>query len=249
MTSTSPVPDPDDSRESIHQLNGRLLLALKRLIPEAKWEEWIVNVIILYRKVEAVETVTLETSATLYRDEPFFSRKDCEDRGRNTVRNLDGYVPIHDSYAGYCILQGDVVWVDKVETTNRPSSSGSFPLQDRYRDFAYVGVKTPGLPRSEYVFPIRLRIGLSGTILGVLNCEWYGPLEEKPQEKENMFQTLQREYVVHLVTQLLDVHAGFLPLAFDRARAPGGSWEDFLENYYDPCMELHVARIRKGARQ
>jgi len=247
-------PADRDPREPIHQLNGHLLEALKKLIPdpEAKWSEWVMNVIMLHRNVGAGDTVTLETSATWRFDEMFCSRDDCQRRGQGKVSNLDGYVPMNKSYAGYCIREGNIVWVDDVKTMqNAPASdlddsplaSEPDPLQEKYRSFSYVGVKTPGLPRSEYVFPIRLRIGLSAAQLGVLNCEWFGGGDGD----QNVFQKLRRTRAAHLLTHLLDVHARFVPLAYDRMRAAAGDWTAFLKQYYDPCMDQHIERIIKGA--
>lgn len=251
---------PPDPREPIHTLNGRLLLALKDLLEDAgmNWPEWIINVIMLHRDVAGVETVTLKTSATLWCNEPFFSREQCRRNGRGKVEWLDGDVPMNRSFAGYCIREASIVWEDDMSSAGVPSSPDPdirqiapmrhptedkypHPLEDKYRDFKHVGVTTPGPVRSEYVFPIRLRVGLSAAMLGVLNCEWYGPSDQ------NAFQKIRRSRIAHLITHLLDVHARFVPLAFDRVRAPGGSWFRFLKTYYDPCMALHIERIRKGA--
>jgi len=247
LTGTSAAVDPArDPREPLHQLNGRFLVALQKLIPECHWEEWIVNVIVLHRTVTAVETVTLETSATLWHGEEFFSRDDCEKRGSTSVRSLDGEVPLDDSYAGYCIRERNVVWVDdltdKTQARQPSRTTEADPLKEKYRSFAYVGVVTKRPARAEYVFPLRLRAGLSDALLGVVNCEWYGG----GANPENTFQKLGRTIVSHLLTNLIDVHARFLPLAFDQIQVPVSDWNRFLADYYTPCVLEHISQIRKG---
>ena len=242
----------DDPREPLHNLNGQLILALKRILPRCKWNEWIVNAIMLHRTLGAVEIVTLETSATMHRDSNFFSNRDCGNEKK--VRSLDGQVPFDDSFAGYCIREGNVVWVDDMKKAlgeyvdNLEDGKAWHPLQDKYRSFGYVGVETEGPPYSEYVFPIRLRTGLSDAIWGVLNCEWYGAQTARRPESyadKNHFQELGRTVVTHRVTSLLDIHARFLPLAFDRIHLPVGDWAKFVA-YYDQRIDEQVRRIVKG---
>ena len=195
-------PDP---RDALHKLNGLMITHFQELLPDLEWGEWIINAIILHRKLAAVEIVTLETSATLHKGVAYFSRKACK-KNDALVKRLDAEVPLDDSYAGYCIRTGNTVWIDDL-----PRDVAEDPRQNKYRSFGYVGVSTYSLPRAEYVFPIRLRIGLSEAIWGVLNCEWYGEQAESPFQRKGLGQAV----VARKVSKLLSVHARFLPAVID----------------------------------
>jgi hypothetical protein len=204
---------------------------LVTLFPDVDWKEWIVNAIILHRTLAAVETVTLETSATLHKGERYYSYDQC---GHDKpVKRLDGEVPLDDSYAGYCIRTGNIVWVDDLESLHKDD-----PLRDEYRSFGYVGVRTPSPPKSEYVFPIRLRIGLSEAIWGVLNCEWYGT------QSESAFQSKGQAIVAGRIGTLLSIHARFLPAVIDPDESISGEDSAFhdeaLFRYYAKTIQRLV---------
>lgn len=213
-----------DPRAALHRINGELIEALRDVLPmpNERWREWIVNVIILHRSVEAKETVTLETSATWYKGRLVSDRSQLD----QDVRRLDGPVPLDESYAGYCIRTGNYVWID--DLIGLQSDPRASPLKNVYRSFEYVGVETTHLPDAEYVFPIRLRIGSNEIILGVLNCEWYAP---ENKEHDNPFG--ERDVVVDRILALLERHARFLPLVLhiDATQHPAIEWTRLLDYY------------------
>jgi hypothetical protein len=211
-----------DPRAALHRINGELLEALRDVLPDVRWNEWIVNVIILHRLVEATETVSLETSATYYKGNLVCDRNQLG----GDVHTLDGPVPLDESYAGYCIRTGNYVWVENL--IGLQSGQRDSPLKNVYRSFKYVGVETTHLPNAEYVFPIRLRVGSNEIILGVLNCEWYAP-ENEPYD--NQFS--ERDVVVHRIITLLERHARFLPLLLhiDASQDHAAKWMRLLDYY------------------
>ena len=214
---------PEEARRALHWLNGIMINHMVKLFPDIDWNEWIVNTIILHRTLAAVETVTLETSATLHKGRRYYSIDEC---GLDKpVKSLDGEVPLDASYAGYCIRTGNIVWVDDLESLQNDD-----PLRDEYRSFGYVGVRTPSPPKAEYVFPIRLRIGLSEAIWGVLNCEWYGTQSGSP--------FMNRQAIVAgAIGRLLSVHARFLPAVID----PDESLSDGDSALHDKALFRYYA--------
>jgi hypothetical protein len=229
------------NRDALHALNGRLIdhlvEILADIVPRSDWKDWIVNVIVLHRTVGVTETATLETSATLWRGHKYYSQEACEQQN-SAVRSLDGSVPIDDSFAGLCVRTANVIWVNDIDAAQK----GEGPLKDVYRGFGYVGVQAPVLPAAEYVFPIRLRAGLSDIIWGVLNCEWYRPARSfgsSPFEK-------WRDEVVDRVTDLLELHGRYLPVVL---------YEDGVEekcstrlsDCYQRMFERHMSK-RKGTQ-
>lgn len=221
------------------------------MLPDCRWDEWIVNVIILHRTVDVVETATLETSATLWHNDEYYSAEDCDPARRTKprtnpgdlrVRSLDGRVPIHDSFAGLCVRSGNVVWIDDLEALQEPDSNS--PLKDLYRSFGYVAVDSFALPHAEYVFPIRLRAGLSDITWGVLNCEWYRPRDAFGSAiRDSPFQKAGRDVVVDRVVDLLELHGRYLPVVL---------YEDGLRQQcthrlsacYQEMFELHKKRTK-----
>jgi hypothetical protein len=230
------MPPPEEARRALHRLNGIMINHLvKRVFAEISWEEWIVNAIILHRTLAAVETVTLETSATLHKNKGYYSYVDC---GPNEpVKRLDGDVPLDDSFAGYCIRTGNIVWVDDLAILDKNN-----PLWNEYRSFGYVGVRAPAPPKAEYVFPIRLRIGLSEAIWGVLNCEWYGTQACSP------FQSRGQASVGGRIGKLLNVHARFLPAVIDpdecSSNGDAAFHDEALFHYYARTLERLVPAER-----
>jgi hypothetical protein len=234
--------DGPSNRDALHALNGQLIRHLRDTFTDCPWKEWIVNVIVLHRTVGVVETATLETSATLWYGEEFFSDKDCREKpGR--VRSLDGRVPLHGSFAGWSIRSGYFVWVDNLPELQEDDSDKEEknPLKDVYRSFGYVGVEASALPHAEYVFPIRLRAGLTDIVWGVLNCEWYKP--KGHSEQASPFENYGRDYVVKKVNELLELHGRYLPVVlYQDGLKPKCS--ERLSQCYDEMFKSHQERTR-----
>jgi hypothetical protein len=191
----------EDRRELIHNLNGQLLEALReQLRVHIDWnpEHWIVNVIVLHRIIEEKEEAFLKTSATMLKGKIYDSLKQLD--YAKDIGDFDRIVPLQDSFSGYCIRTGNVVWVDDINSLGK-----QHPLYLEYRPFEYVSVMPESRPTAEYVFPIRIQIGLSEAILGVVNAEC--------TETENQFQRWGFHQVLDLVFKLLDVHGPFLVAA------------------------------------
>jgi hypothetical protein len=189
--------------EPIHKLNGNLLECLKRLFAPIgiDWEEWIVNVIMLSRQSSATYSIELRTSATLYHGKPYYSSRHVDEH----VTSLDAAVPLIGSYAGYCLHWGAAVWVDRIN-----SLPPLDPLAMAYRSFEYVGISAPP-PIAEYVFPIRVKTGLTEVLVGVLNLEWYGN-PRSSERRQTPFQNL-RGIITAELSRLLDLHGSFMGLA------------------------------------
>jgi len=234
--------DGPSNRDALHALNGQLIKHLRDIFPDCRWREWIVNVIILHRVVGVVETATLETSATLWHDEEFFNDDDCK-RKPDHVRSLDGRVPLHGSFAGWCIRSGYFVWVDNLQELQEDDSYNEKPnpLKDLYRSFGYVGVEASDLPNAEYVFPIRLRAGLTDIVWGVLNCEWYSSKGDADQKSP--FENLGRDYVVKNVNELLELHGRYLPVVLYQDGL-GPDCSKRLSKCYDEMFKSHYERTR-----
>ena len=233
---SSLVNGPSD-RKALHALNGQLIDHLVAILPDSRWKEWIVNVIILHRTVGVVETTTLETSATLWHGERFFSEDDCGKKPG--VKSLDGRVPLHGSFAGWSVRSGYFVWIDDLRELQEDGSKN--PLKDHYRSFGYVGVEAYDLPHAEYVFPIRLRAGLTDIVWGVLNCEWYRP---EGSELTSPFEVYGRDAVVKEVNDLLELHGRYLPVVlYQDGLKPECSKQ--LSACYDQMFKAH--KRLKGA--
>lgn len=199
----------------IHKLNGQMLRELKGLLEATmEWSaaDWICNVILLDRKYEDIIEVHFHTSATMFEGKVFDKSEngvviDSEDtspppiegRDETDVWALNRKVPLIDSFTSYCINTGSVVWVEDIHALENDHNN---PLRDQYRPFKYVSVRSDYVISSEYVFPLRLRIGTNETILGVLNMECKKP--------ENEFSKRKQQTVTGLILSLLDVHSPFL---------------------------------------
>jgi hypothetical protein len=191
----------EDRRELVHNLNGQLLEALKeRLVAYGNWdpEDWIVNVIVLRRIIEEREEAFLKTSATMLKGKIYSSLNDLN--RANDIGDFDRVVPLKNSFSGYCIRTGNVVWVDDIKEL-----TPDHPLYQDYRPFEYVSVIPESQPTAEYVFPIRVQIGLSEAILGVVNAEC--------TQSQNQFKEWGFHQVLHVLIKLLDVHGPFLVVA------------------------------------
>jgi hypothetical protein len=192
----------EDRRLLVHELNGQLLNALKaRLEAYGKWdtEHWIVNVIVLRRIIEEKEEAFLRTSATMLKGKVYSSPDDLKGTDID-IGDFDRVVPLKDSFSGYCIRTGNVVWVDDIAELTE-----EHPLYNEYRPFKYVSVTPKDEPVSDYVFPIRVQIGLSEAILGVVNAEC--------TKTPNQFTEWKYHQVFAQVINLLDVHGPFLVVA------------------------------------
>lgn len=220
---------------ALHRLNGVMIQHLRKLMPECPWHQWVINAIILHRTLGAVETVTLETSATLYEGALYDGEEDIGET--KPVTRLDGPVPLDSSYTGYCIRTGRIVWIDDLPSLTKPSHDRD-PLQGQYRSFGYVGVQTRNMPKAEYVFPIRLRVGLSDSLWGALNCEWYVADPDAPDQRSH-FQEIGPAIVMDSVGQLLDVHARFLPAVMNPDDASKENAEGFFA-YYSSILDRLV---------
>jgi hypothetical protein len=193
---------PEDRRLLVHLLNGQLLDALKaRLEAYGKWdaEHWIVNVIVLRRIIEEKEEAFLRTSATMLKGTVYRSPRQLKGTHID-IGEFDRVVPLKDSFSGYCIRTGNVVWVDDIAELTE-----EHPLYNEYRPLEYVSVRPESKPKAEYVFPIRVQIGLSEAILGVVNAEC--------TKTPNQFTKWKYHQVFAQVINLLDVHGPFLVVA------------------------------------
>jgi len=192
----------ENRRQLIHRLNGQLLVALrKQLAQEIQWkpEHWIVNVIVLHRIIEDKEEAFLKTSATMLNGTVYDQEPLDPEAG---IGDFDRVVPLMKSLSGYCIRTGNVVWVDNLQDLRKDQMH---PLYHDYRPFEYVSVIPESQPLAEYVFPIRIQIGLSEAILGVVNAEC--------TKIDNQFKEKGFHKVLDAVLNLLDVHGPFLVVA------------------------------------
>jgi len=191
-------------RQMVHKLNGKLLEALTaQLTKQIGWSpnHWIINVIILRRIIEETEQAFLKTSATMLNGK-IYDEED-ELNPAKGMGDFDRVVPLIKSLSGYCIRTGNVVWVDNLEDLTKDKEH---PLYHDYRPFQYVSVKPENEPVAEYVFPIRVQIGLSEAILGVVNAE-------RTKKGGNEFKATGFHKVLDTVISLLDVHGPFLVVA------------------------------------
>jgi hypothetical protein len=186
---------PDEQWALIHKLNGQLIEALQNLLVDTiHWtaKDWIFSVLVVQRTIEETEEAVLKTSSTMMDGKIFDDKEECNlEEG---VGDLNRIVPLINSFAGYCIRSGNVLWVDDIE---------NHPLRGEYRLYEYVNIRPRNTFVSEYVFPIRVRIGLNQTILGVLNAE-------TSSEDNNQFKTEGSHRVSKIVLGLLDSHGPFL---------------------------------------
>jgi hypothetical protein len=154
---------PDEQWALIHKLNGQLIEALQNLLVDTiHWtpKNWILSVLVVQRTIEETEEAVLKTSSTMMEGKIFDEKEECNlEEG---VGDLNRIVPLINSFAGYCVRSGNVLWVDDIE---------NHPLREEYRLYEYVNIRPRNKFVAEYVFPIRVRIGLNQTILGVLNAE------------------------------------------------------------------------------
>jgi hypothetical protein len=143
----------------------------------------------------------LKTSATMLKGKIYDSLKQLD--YAKDIGDFDRIVPLQDSFSGYCIRTGNVVWVDDINRLGEDTYilGRQHPLFHEYRPFEYVSVMPESKPKAEYVFPIRVQIGLSEAILGVVNAEC--------TETENHFKKWGFHQVLDLVFKLLDVHGPF----------------------------------------
>lgn len=185
---------PDEQWALIHKLNGQLIEALQNLLVDTiHWtpKDWIVSVLVVQRTIEETEEAVLKTSSTMMEGKIFDEKEDCNlEQG---VGDLNRIVPLINSFAGYCIRSGNVLWVDDIE---------NHPLREEYRLYEYVNIRPRNKFVAEYVFPIRVRIGLNQTILGVLNAE--------TSEINNQMKKEGSHRVSKIVLGLLDSHGPFL---------------------------------------
>lgn len=220
--------EDEDRRELIHNLNGQLLNALKEQLREhIQWnpEHWIVNVIVLHRIIEQKEEAFLKTSATMLKGEIYASLKQLE--RAEDIGDFDRIVPLKDSFSGYCIRTGNVVWVDDITKLGK-----EHPLYHEYRPFEYVSVMPESKPLAEYVFPIRVQIGLSEAILGVVNAEC--------TTTENDFKKWGFHQILDLVFKLLDAHGPFLVVA-EHIRLNN---EDINEQVRQSLLNAHEVALK-----
>lgn len=191
---------PDERWALIHKLNGQLIRALEELlVREIKWrpDDWIVTVLVMQRIIEETEEAVLKTSSTMLKGKIFDTKEKCDlDQG---VGDLNRIVPLVKSFAGYCIRSGNTLWVDDIE---------SHPLRAEYRLYEYVNIRPEEKFVAEYVFPIRVKIGVNQTILGALNVE-------TSKKDTNEFQEAGSHHVSEIVLRLLDTHGPFLLLSQD----------------------------------
>lgn len=223
-------------RSMLHLLNGQLVTALQRVFPTFKWDEWIINAIMLHRQIGEVERVVFQTSATWCLGTLFDRQEQCGPEQK--VKTLDMDVPLKDSLAGYCVRSNDVVWIDDL-----PSLSISDPLKGLYRGFQFVGVFSPQLPNAEYVFPIRVIVGMSSILLGVLNCEWYSPAARA--SATSPFYNLHRNVVNDFVLKLLQSHANFLAVALNEDASQTSDYDGILK-FHEETLDRCIARLRGG---
>lgn len=189
---------PEEQWVLIHKLNGQLIETLRDLlVKEIKWNplEWIVTVLVLQRTIEETEEAVLKTSATMLKGKVFDEKRECD--LQQGVGDLNRIVPLVKSFAGYCIRSGNMLWVDDIE---------SHPLRPEYRLYEYVNIRPEEKFVAEYVFPIRVRIGVAQAILGVLNIE-------TSRNDEHEFKKAGLHRVSELLFRLLDMHAPFLLLS------------------------------------
>jgi len=188
---------PNEQWALIHRLNGQLIEALHDLLAkEIEWnpDDWILTVLVLQRTTEETEEVVLKTSSTMLNGKIFDAKEKCDlDEG---VGDLNRIVPLVKSFAGYCIRTGNVLWVDDIE---------NHPLHEEYRLYEYVNIRPNKKFVAEYVFPIRVRVGVNQTILGVLNAE--------TDRQENKFKEAGLHRVSDISLRLLDIHGPFLLLS------------------------------------
>ena len=189
---------PEKQWALIHKLNGQLIEVLEDLlVKEIKWDppEWIVTVLMLQRTIEETEEAVLKTSSTMLNGNIFDAKGKCDlDAG---VGDLNRIVPLVKSFAGHCIRSGDILWVDDIET---------HPLREEYRPYEYVNIRPGRKFVAEYVFPIRLKIGVNQTVLGALNAE-------TSRNDINEFKRAGLHRVSEIMLGLLDTHGPFLLLS------------------------------------
>jgi hypothetical protein len=197
---------PDEQWALIHRLNGQLIEALQKLLVDTiRWSphDWIVSVLVVQRTIEETEEAVLKTSSTMLEGKIFDEKEECNlEEG---VGDLNRIVPLINSFAGYCVRSGNILWVDDIE---------NHPLREEYRLYEYVNIRPRNNFVAEYVFPIRVKIGLSQTILGVLNAE-------TSNENNNEFKREGSHRVSKIVLQLLDSHGPFLMVTQTPIRDPG----------------------------
>jgi hypothetical protein len=236
----------NQGRELVHQVNGQFLEALRCLwlqgveFTEAwkncynkdekwssPWDDFIINMILLRRRLGQIETIILQTSATVCLGEKFFESDWCHPK--KNVKSLDGEVPLDRSVSGYCIQTGDTVWLEDLNE-NSPD-----PAVQLYRSFGYVAVVSKKPPTSEFVFPIQLRTGLSGSLLGVVNCEWFGETKKCPFVEHGANRTTKD------VSDLINIHAPFLATALKLENFPVDKIKEAIPEHY---LAFHRAVMR-----
>jgi len=188
---------PDKQWSLIHTLNGQLILELKNLLgKELRWnhKEWIITVLVLQRAIKETEEAVLKTSSTMLNGR-IFDAKEKTDLKKG-VGDLNRIVPLVNSFAGYCIRSGSILWADDIE---------NHPLREEYRRYEYVNIHPDRKFIAEYVFPIRVKVGLNQTVVGALNLE--------TSREENEFKKAGPHRISEIVLRLLDIHGPFLLLS------------------------------------
>jgi hypothetical protein len=214
---------PDEQWALIHKLNGQLIQALgELLVREINWDpqQWIVTVLVLQRSIEETEEAVLKTSSTMLNGKVFDAKENCDLQAG--VGDLNRIVPLVKSFAGYCIRSGNILWVDDIE---------SHPLRPEYRLYEYVNVRPKGKFIAEYVFPIRVKIGVNQTMLGALNAE-------TTRENTNEFKEAGLHHVSKIVLRLLDTHGPFLLLS--QLRMPDNKATKSLLRAHSKLLESTV---------
>ena len=222
------------SPEKVHGLNGQLLEFVTAFLSrEIKWnpKHWIANVLVLERSIDDELHIKLRTSATLFRGEPFYSNEKCKPGG--PVLGLGNEVPLKGSYAGYCVRRGQIVWISDMASIDPRD-----PLHKQYRPWGPVLVTERARPAAEYVFPIRTIMGLSQSILGVLNLECY-----QQDAKELADLETKRNFICASIMKILDHHAPILYLTtYLRKDGPDPHLEKFHRQFMRAASDAPKAR-------
>lgn len=222
----------------VHELNRSFLQTVQRVLAPIglDWRDWILNTAILRRESKQTCTITLRTSATLFRGMEYPSETGFDEN----VKSLDALIPLDESYAGLCFRTRAVVWVDNLHAL--PDND---PLREIYRSFRYVGVAARS-PISEVVFPIGAKDGLHEMFLGVLNLEWC------PNELEGDIRTAVNPLTSHkrvLITSLrsvIDLHSHFLLLGEAIGEMlPNVHSDTMLPDIGNPLCACHRAALMR----
>jgi hypothetical protein len=216
---------PEEQWILIHKLNGQLIEALRNLlVRKIKWNpvEWIVTVLVLQRTIEETEEAVLKTSSTMLKGEIFDEKRLCN--LKKGVGDLSRIVPLVNSFAGYCVRSGNILWVDDIE---------SHPLRPEYRLYEYVNIRPEEKFVAEYVFPIRVKIGVTHTIVGVLNVE-------TGRKDDHEFKKAGSHHISEIVLRLLDTHGPFLLLSQTATQAQAAT---------NSLLRAHLRTLQSTVRE